>query len=67
VSVMQVHRHGLVFDKYGAQLGGTSRFGRHIEGLELMFQLISFTAFWDVTPYILVVGASVSEELIFWV
>ena len=61
--VMQVNRHGIDFDKSGAKLEVTSHFRRHIEGLELTFQLIMFTVFWNVTSYILVVGASVSEQL----
>ena len=64
MSVMQVNRHGIDFDKSGAKLGGTLHFRRHVEGLELTFQLIMFTVFWNVTSYILLVGASVSEELL---
>jgi len=52
------------FDKSGVKLGGTLHFRRHIEGLELTVQLIMFTVFWNVMSYILVVGASVSEELL---
>lgn len=67
MSVMQANRRGVDFDKSGAKLGGTLHCRRHFEGLELTFQLIMFTVFWNVTQYILVVGASVSEELQFWV
>ena len=67
MSVMQVTRHGIDFEKSGTKLGGTLHFRRHIEGLELTFRLIMFTVFWNVTLYILVVNTSVSEELLFWV
>ena len=61
MSVVQVNRHGIDFDKSGAKLRGTLHFRRHIEGLGLTFQLIMFTVFWNVTPYMLDASGNGSE------